>query len=80
MQGVQDSIDQWQHRPAPLLVHSGLCKDVIWRKHYYPYDTNVSSISCLLRQYIDTPTDHMLSFAFADRWQILDILLAAYRR
>jgi hypothetical protein len=47
---------------------------------YYPYDTDVSSISSLLREYIDTPTDQLLSFAFADRWQIVDILLAADRR
>ncbi|MFC7518664.1 hypothetical protein ACFQUU_27005 [Herbaspirillum sp. GCM10030257] len=46
----------------------------------YPYDTDVSSISSLLREYINTPTDQLLSFAFADRWQIVDILLAADRR
>ncbi|WP_200960863.1 hypothetical protein [Noviherbaspirillum sp. Root189] len=65
-----------------------LGKDVIWNyprefgenATYYPYDTDVSSISSLLREYIDTPTDQLLSFAFADRWQIVDILLAADRR
>lgn len=65
-----------------------LDKDVIWdyprdfseNATYYPYDTDVSSISSLLREYIDLPTDQLLSFAFADRWQIVDILLAADRR
>jgi len=62
-----------------------LGKDVIWDyprdfgedAAHYPYDTDVSSISSLLREYIDTPADQLLSFAFADRWQIVDILLAA---
>jgi hypothetical protein len=65
-----------------------LGKDVIWdyprefgeNATNYPYDTDVSSISSLLREYIDMPTDQLLSFAFADRWQIVDILLAADRR
>jgi hypothetical protein len=65
-----------------------LGKNVIWdypRKSgenatYYSYDTDVASMSSLLREYIDTPTDQLLSFAFADRWQIVDILLAADRR
>jgi hypothetical protein len=55
-----------------------LGKDVIWdyprdfgeNTTYAPYDTDVSSISSLLCEYIDTPTDQLLSFAFADRWQI----------
>lgn len=65
-----------------------LGKDVIWdyprefgeHATYHPYETDVSSISSLLREYIDTPTKQLLSFAFADRWQIVDILLAADRR
>ncbi|HEV2612940.1 MAG TPA: hypothetical protein VGU61_21960 [Noviherbaspirillum sp.] len=65
-----------------------LGKDVIWdyprdfgeNATHYPYETDVSSISNLLREYIDTPTDQLLRFAFADRWQIVDILLAADRR
>jgi hypothetical protein len=65
-----------------------LGKDVIWDyprdfsedATRYPFETDVSSISSLLREYIDMPTDQLLSFAFADRWQIVDILLAADRR
>lgn len=65
-----------------------LGKDVIWNyprdiggnATYYSYDSDVSSLSSLLREYIDTPADQLLSFAFADRWQIVDILLAADRR
>lgn len=65
-----------------------LGKDVIWNyphefgenATYCPYDTDMSSISSLLREYIDMPTDQLLSFAFADRWQIVDILLAADKR
>lgn len=65
-----------------------LGKDVIWdyprefgeNTAHYPYDTDVSSISSLLREYIDTPADKLLSFAFADRWQIVEVLLAADSR
>jgi hypothetical protein len=65
-----------------------LGKEVIWdyprdvgeNATYYPYDMDVSSLSSLLREYIDMPADQLLSFAFADRWQIVDILLAADRR
>ncbi len=65
-----------------------LGKDVIWdyprnvgeNATYYPFDTDVSSLSSLLREYVDTPTDQLLSFAFADRWHIVDILLAADKR
>jgi hypothetical protein len=46
-----------------------LGKDVIWdyprdfgeNTTYAPYDTDVSSISSLLCEYIDTPTDQLLS-------------------
>lgn len=65
-----------------------LGKTVIWDyprdfpedSTYYPYSTDVSSISDLLRQYIDTPTDQLLAFPFADHWHIVEILLAADRR
>lgn len=65
-----------------------LGKSVIWddprdfseNAIHYPYETDLSSISSLLREYINTPTDQLLSFASADRWQIVNILLAADRR
>lgn len=65
-----------------------LGKDVIWNypgesggnAADYPYDMDMASMSSLLREYIDTPADQLLSFPFADRWQIVDILLAADKR
>lgn len=47
----------------------------------YPYVTDISTISELLRLYIDTPRSHLLHRVFADdRWGISDILKVADRR
>jgi len=46
-----------------------------------PYKTDISDISCLIREYLDTPRSQILSEAFAnDMWGIVDILRAADRR
>lgn len=47
----------------------------------YPYITDVPDISQLIREYIDTPVDELLSKDFADdKWGLTDILRAADRR
>ncbi len=46
----------------------------------YPYITDISEISCLIRDYIDTPVAELFSRTFDDRWGLIDILLAADRR
>src|SRR4051794_15929518 len=44
----------------------------------YPYETDVSEISDLIREYIDTPTEEILTKQFAsDLWGLVDILRAA---
>lgn len=47
----------------------------------YPYVTDISTISELLRLYIETPRSHLLHRVFADdRWGITDIVKVADRR
>ena len=46
----------------------------------YPYVTDVSSISRLIRDYIDTPVDDLLIKEFEDPWGLIEIFLAADRR
>ena len=47
----------------------------------YPYITDISDISVLVREYIDTSNDELLSKDFDnDQWGLIDILRAADRR
>jgi len=47
----------------------------------YPYTTEISVISELIREYIDTPHDQICARQYpADRWGLTDILKAADRR
>lgn len=46
----------------------------------YPYLTDISAISGLIREYINTPVEELLSKPFEDRWHLVEILLAADRR
>lgn len=47
----------------------------------YPYLTDVSDISDLIREYIDTPVSELMTRWFDnDRWGLTDILRAADRR
>lgn len=49
--------------------------------YYYPYETDVSDISNLIREYIDTPKDEVFSKHFEnDRWGFINIIKAADRR
>lgn len=48
---------------------------------YYPYDTDISTISDLIREYIDTPKEELLTKEFPrDDWGLIDILRSADRR
>lgn len=48
---------------------------------WYPYDTDISTISDLIREYIDTPSEDLLEKEFVnDRWGLTNILKAADRR
>jgi len=55
-------------------------KDFAAAKASYPYLTDVSSISRLIRDYIDTPVDDLLINEFEDPWGLIEIFLAADRR
>ena len=47
----------------------------------YPYITSISEISCLIKEYIDTPKELLLSRVFDDDyWGLINILRAADRR
>jgi hypothetical protein len=47
----------------------------------FPYSTDISAISDLIREYIDTPADELLSRHFEnDHWGLANILRAADRR
>jgi len=49
--------------------------------HKWPYATDISEISCLIREYLDTPRSQILSKPFEnDLWGIVNILRAADRR
>ena len=47
----------------------------------YPYETDVSEISDLIREYLDTPVNELFEKEFLnDRWGITDIFKAADKR
>jgi hypothetical protein len=48
---------------------------------FYPYDTDVSMTSDVIREYIDTPKEELLTKNFeTDLWGLVDILRAADKR
>lgn len=49
--------------------------------HPYPYYNQISDISDLFREYIDTPIEELLDKTFSnDKWQLTEILKASDRR
>ena len=47
----------------------------------YPYETDISSISCLLREYLETPQEKLFCSVFLqDQWGLIPLLKAADRR
>jgi len=61
-------------------------KDFIDLKHpkrteWYPHQTDISAISNLIREYIDTPKEQLLTKTFDnDYWGLINILRAADKR
>ncbi|MBQ3860116.1 MAG: hypothetical protein II779_06290, partial [Clostridia bacterium] len=50
-------------------------------KEAYPYSSDISTLSDIIREFIDTPKDALLPKAFEkDKWGLTDILKAADRR
>lgn len=51
------------------------------RPDWYPYLTDISAISALIKEYLDTPREDLLNKAFVnDHWGLVNILRAADRR
>ena len=70
----------WDY-PKQFITKDGTVKNLAGFEAGYPYSTNVSDISELIREYIDTPKDEILSKAFEnDYWGLINILRAADRR
>lgn len=68
---IWDYPKQFIHRPHPERADSS----------WYPYTTDVSKISDLLREYIDTPKDELFSKVFTnDHWGLTNILKASDKR
>lgn len=61
---------------------AGNCiKNLSGRKQWYPYGTDISDISDLIREYIDTPKDIIFHKHFEnDHWGLTNILKAADKR
>lgn len=66
-------------------------KEIIWdypkiftveelRKQFYPWMGDISKISCLIREYIDCPSNELLSHPFKDSWNLIPILTACDKR
>jgi len=62
-----------------------LGKDIIWdypknfNHKLYPYATDISNISNLIRNYIDTPKNDLIRMEL-DQWGLVEILIASDRR
>ena len=56
-------------------------KNLKGERLYYPYQTEISDISKLIREYIDTTKEDVYSKHFAnDHWDLINILKAADKR
>ncbi len=62
-------------------THGNIVKNLNGDKLYYPYQTEISDISALIREYIDTPKEEIFSKHFDnDIWGLINILKAADKR
>lgn len=71
----------WDY-PADFITKEGCVKNYADKiNKLYPYFTDVSEISDLIREYIDTPKDILFDKHFGnDKWGLINILKAADRR
>ena len=67
--------------PKQFVKTDGTVKNISGHKRYYPYESDVSKISDLIREYIDTPKDEVFDKTFEnDFWGLINILKAVDRR
>jgi len=71
----------WDY-PKQFVTPTGTIKNLSGMEtKFYPYKTDISEISDLIREYIDTPKDEILNKVFInDQWGLINILRAADRR
>ncbi len=61
--------------------YRGNVRNLSGKAAYYPYGTDISEISELIKEYIDTPKNEILTKQFDhDHWGLVNILRAADRR
>jgi len=67
--------------PKQFAVDGGGTKNFTGFVSGYPHNTDISDISKLIREYIDTPKDELLTKIFDnDHWGLINIFRAADRR
>ena len=70
----------WDY-PKQFVAEDGAVKILSGFEEGYPYRTSVSDISDVIREYIDTPKEELLTKVFHnDYWGLINILRAADRR
>ncbi|UMV02553.1 hypothetical protein HZS97_17625 [Shigella flexneri] len=70
----------WDY-PKDFIAGNGGVRNFHGETCWYPYLTDICSISDLLREYIDTPKAELLTKQFtSDKWGLVNILRAADRR
>jgi len=70
----------WDY-PKQFVTKNGTVKNLSGFEAGYPYTTDVSDITELIREYIDTPKDEILTKVFEkDYWGLINILRAADKR
>ncbi len=64
-----------------IVRYRGNVRNLSGKAAYYPYGTDISEISELIKEYIDTPKNEILTKQFDhDHWGLVNILRAADRR
>jgi len=67
--------------PKQFVANDGTVRNYSGFDAGYPYQTDISDISRLIREYIDTPKEEIFSKIFSnDHWGLVNILRAADRR
>lgn len=57
-----------------------LDKEVVWDENSYTTMYNIRSISDLIREYINTPLEEIMTKDFQDKYNLIDVLIASDRR
>ena len=67
--------------PKQFATSDGTVRNLTRFEAGYPYTTDISDITDLIREYIDTPKEELLTKIFSrDFWGLVNILRAADRR